>query len=85
MYKIISEVSLVAWLDETIIYHQGSGDTHLFESIPTNILNIIFSASGFYKKDLTNVYDFYDQLNSEIYVDGLLQILLQKDLISQVF
>lgn len=82
MYKLISEISLFAWLDETIVYHQGSGDTHLLESIPANILQVLFSPSGFSKKELTSVYDVNDQLNSAAYIDGLLNSLLQKDLIS---
>lgn len=83
VYKWTAPIQTASWYEETVLYHQCSGETYLFSGTAKAVLNYCIATVFFSKQDvIDNCYTlFADRHQAETFIDSLINGMLQKDLI----
>jgi len=79
----IHPIYIANWQDEVVVYQEQSGNTHLFSGVSGKIIKRHIDNHGFSKQDIINHNTnlFCNTLEANSFIDSLLTVLIQKDLI----
>ena len=86
-YRAHGQTSSVFWDKDCVVYHHESGNTHLVNDVPEDLLKRCLSHAPYDRNDLQSSIqqcsEFSGQDLSE-YINQLLAMLIKKDLIEQL-
>ena len=86
-YCVNGQTSYVCWGRDCVIYHYDSGNTHLIQEVPEALIKLCLSESIFGRNDLLRVIkecSEYNERDLHSFVEQLLSLLINKDLIKQL-
>lgn len=86
-YRVNGLTSIVFWGKECVIYHHESGNTHLIHDVPQILLQSCLSSIPYSSDDLLmRLRQSTEPSNKDLsaYINQLLAMLINKDLIEQL-
>ncbi len=86
-YRTNGLATSVFWDRECVIYHHESGNTHLIADVPENLLQCCLSLIPYSEDDLLKLMQQFSEPSEQdfsAYINQLLAMLINKDLIEQL-